>query len=87
MPKRAWQKLSADAGAKGHRVYDWALAGVADGQAGLRRLLVRRNRNSGELAFCRSSSATPAWLTTLVRVAGRRWTIKETFQADKDWPD
>src|SRR3954463_10454115 len=30
LPKRAWQKLSAGAGAKGHRFYDWALAEVAD---------------------------------------------------------
>jgi hypothetical protein len=25
VPKRAWQKLSAGAGAKGHRVYTWAV--------------------------------------------------------------
>lgn len=24
LPKRAWQKLSAGAGSKGHRLYDWA---------------------------------------------------------------
>ncbi|CAM5274244.1 Transposase IS701-like DDE domain-containing protein OS=Streptomyces aurantiogriseus OX=66870 GN=GCM10010251_86920 PE=4 SV=1 [Streptomyces aurantiogriseus] len=30
LPKRAWQKLSAGAGAKGHRFYDWALAEIAD---------------------------------------------------------
>ncbi|MFJ8586861.1 IS701 family transposase [Streptomyces sp. NPDC093595] len=85
LPKRAWQKLSAGAGAKGHRFYDWALADVADGQAGHRHLLVRRNRNrnSGELAFYLSYSATPVPLATLVRVAGRRWTVEETFQAPK----
>lgn len=83
LPKRAWQKLSAGAGAKGHRFYDWALADVADDQPGHRHLLVRRNRNSGELAFYRSYSAAPVPLATPVRVAGRRWTVEETFQAAK----
>ncbi|WP_398657145.1 IS701 family transposase [Streptomyces shenzhenensis] len=83
LPKRAWQKLSAGAGAKGHRFYEWALADVADGQPGHRHLLVRRNRSSGELAFYRSYSPIPVPLATLVRVAGRRWTVEETFQAAK----
>lgn len=30
VPKRAWQKLSAGAGAKGHRFYDWAVIDLAD---------------------------------------------------------
>lgn len=51
LPKRAWQKLSAGAGAKGHRFYDWALADIADERPGHRFLLVRRNRRTGELAF------------------------------------
>ncbi|WP_234307776.1 IS701 family transposase, partial [Streptomyces sp. NBRC 110035] len=40
IPKRAWQKLSAGAGAKGHRHYDWALAHVTDERPGHRHLLV-----------------------------------------------
>lgn len=28
VPKRAWQKLSTGAGAKGHRFYDWAVIDV-----------------------------------------------------------
>jgi SRSO17 transposase len=83
LPKRAWQKLSAGTGAKGHRYYDWALIDVADDRPGHRHLLVRRNRNSGELAFYRCYSAAPVPLATLVRVAGRRWTVEETFQAAK----
>lgn len=31
VPKRAWQKLSAGAGAKGNRVYDWAVIDLAAG--------------------------------------------------------
>ncbi|MBK3580460.1 hypothetical protein JHN63_43085 [Streptomyces sp. MBT65] len=58
-------------------------ADVADDQPGHRHLLVRRNRNSGELAFYHCYSAAPVPLATLVRVAGRRWTVEETFQAAK----
>ncbi|MCH5677997.1 IS701 family transposase [Streptomyces gilvus] len=83
LPARAWQKLSAGAGAKGHRFYDWALADIADDRPGHRQLLVRRNRRTRELAFYRCYSATPVPLTTLVRVAGRRWTVEETFQSGK----
>ena len=34
LPKRAWQKLSAGAGAKGHRFYDWAVIDLADPRPG-----------------------------------------------------
>ncbi|MDO0924125.1 IS701 family transposase [Streptomyces sp. TG1A-8] len=83
IPKRAWQKLSAGAGAKGHRHYDWALAVIADDRPGHRHLLIRRNRRTGELAYYRCYSTGKAPLSTLVRVAGRRWTIEETFQSSK----
>nr|WP_089102928.1 IS701 family transposase [Streptomyces hyaluromycini] len=83
LPKRAWQKLSAGAGAKGHRYYDWALADTADEGSGHYHLLVRRNRRSGELAFYRCYSAAQVPLSTLVKVAGRRWTVEETFQSSK----
>lgn len=43
----------------------------------------RRNRSSGELAFYRCYSASPVPLATLMRVARRRWTVEETFQAAK----
>ncbi|MDQ1013327.1 SRSO17 transposase [Streptomyces sp. V4I23] len=66
LPKRAWQKLSAGAGAKGHRFYDWALADIADDRPGHRHLLVRRNRSTGELAFYRCYSANRVPLSTLV---------------------
>jgi SRSO17 transposase len=83
LPARAWQKLSAGAGAKGHRFYDWALAGIADDRPGHHQLLVRRNRHTRELAFYRCYSAAPVPLSTLVRVAGRRWTVEEIFQSGK----
>lgn len=45
--------------------------------------MIRRNRRSGELAFYRCFSPRPVPLCDLVRVAGRRWTVEETFQAAK----
>jgi SRSO17 transposase len=96
LPKRAWQRLSAGPGAKGQRYYDWAWithpdpAGAADpgdptdptdGQCWW--LLVRRHRRTGELAFYRCYSPELVPLRELVRVAGRRWTVEESFQAGK----
>lgn len=86
LPKRAWQRLSAGKGAKGHRFYDWAwisLTGGQDEPAGHRWLLIRRNRRTGELAYYRCYAPGRASLATLVRVAGRRWTVEESFQTSK----
>jgi SRSO17 transposase len=89
VPARAWQCVSAGRGAKGHRLYDWAFVRLDDrapspgGRAGQHWLLVRRNPKTGELAFYRCWMPRPALLATLVRVAGRRWTIEERFQTGK----
>jgi hypothetical protein len=40
-------------------------------------------RRTGELAFYRCYSATHVSLSTLVQVAGRGWTVEETFQTGK----
>jgi SRSO17 transposase len=83
LPRRAWQRISAGPGAKGERWYDWAWIGIDLRLPGYRWLLVRRNRRTGELAFYRCYS--PRWtpLATLVKAAGRRWTVEEDFQASK----
>ncbi|MET7609354.1 IS701 family transposase [Streptomyces avermitilis] len=83
VPKRAWQKLSAGAGAKGHRFYDWAAIDLVDPRPGSRQLLIRRNRSTGELAYYRCYSPAPVPLTILVRVAGSRWRVEEFFQSGK----
>lgn len=62
-------------GRQGHRFYDWALADIADDRPGHHQLLVRRDRRTRELAFYRCYSATQVPLSTLVRVAGRGWTV------------
>src|SRR4051794_36533239 len=68
IPKRAWQQMSAGAGAKGERYYDWAQLDIAGpaGRPGNWWLLIRRNRRSGELAFDRCFSHRPVPLTCLV---------------------
>ncbi|MGC4851794.1 IS701 family transposase [Micromonospora sp. DT15] len=86
LPTRAWQRISAGQGAKGHRYYDWAFVTLplaADKHHGHHWLLVRRNRTTGELAFYRCWSPHLVPLHHLVAVAGRRWSIEESFQATK----
>ena len=83
LPKRAWQRLSAGKGAKGERYYDWAWITITGSAPGCRWLLIRRHPRTGELAFYRCYAPQPVTLTTLVKVAGARWTIEENFQAGK----
>jgi SRSO17 transposase len=92
LPKQSWQRLSAGRGSKGERWYDWALIDTTDeavdpaatSTGGHHWLLIRRNRTTGEYAFYRAYSPTPVPLKALVRVAGRRWTIEESFAASKE---
>ena len=86
VPARAWQWVSAGRGAKGHRYYDWAFVRLDDRgphPGGQHWLLARCNRTTRELAFYRCWTPRPVLLATLVRVAGRRWTIEERFQTGK----
>jgi SRSO17 transposase len=93
LPRRAWQRLSAGPGAKGRRYYDWAWldlrapdqtgSGAEGSGTGCWWLLIRRHRRRGELAFYRCYAPAPVRLAQLVAVAGRRWTIEESFQGGK----
>ncbi len=93
IPARAWQQVSCGKGAKGHRYYDWAFLrldhrdhhnGPGPGeQAGQHWLMIRRNQRTGELAFYRCHTPRPVPLSTLVSVAGIRWTVEERFQTGK----
>jgi SRSO17 transposase len=87
LPAPAWQRLSAGPGAKGQRFYDWAWlelpAPARTAGPGRWWLLIRRSRRDGELAFYRCYSPTPVRLAALVTVAGRRWTVEQSFQEGK----
>ncbi|MEH0841445.1 IS701 family transposase [Micromonospora sp. CPCC 205711] len=88
LPASAWQRRSAGVGPKGPRFYDWAWLDQVTTDAdpndgGHHSLLIRRNTTTGELAFYRCWTPKPATLAQLVRVAGIRWTIEESFQAAK----
>ncbi len=56
LPPRAWQRMSAGPGAKGHRWYDWAWVAIEPGRPGFHWLLIRRNRRTRELAYYRCYS-------------------------------
>jgi SRSO17 transposase len=88
VPAQAWQRLSCGPGAKGHRFYDWALVvltppATSAGTDGCWWLLIRRHCRTGELAFYRCYAPEPVPLHVLVAVAGRRWSVEESFQAGK----
>lgn len=85
LPAQAWKKISAGNGAKGRRMYDWARAPIRPLEDdGGYWLLARRNpTDPDDLAYylCHGPESTP--LRELVRVAGARWAIEETFQTAK----
>jgi SRSO17 transposase len=84
LPTSAWQRHSCGPGAKGHRYYDWALVEITVDAPGCHCLLIRRSRRTGELAFYRAYAPEAVPLSTLVRVAGRRWAVEESFQTGKE---
>ena len=85
LPARAWKKISAGAGSKGPREYHWARAAIRPLEDTRSYwLLVRRSlADPTDLAYylCHGPERTP--LRELVRVAGARWAIEETFQTAK----
>jgi SRSO17 transposase len=90
IPTQEWRRLSAGAGAKGPRTYDWARVRLARLQlsAEERRwehwLLVRRSRRDPtELAYYVVFAPAGTSLRTLVRVAGQRWRIEQSFELAK----
>jgi SRSO17 transposase len=84
VPEPDWQRLSAGAGAKGPRLYDWARVPIRPlSEPGRYWLLVRRGLTDGELAHYLCFCPPTASLADLVAVAGRRWAIEESFQTAK----
>ena len=87
LPQEGWERLSAGAGEKGPRWYDWyQLPLVPPLQEGFERwLLVRRSLGDptdlqASVVFAPVGTA----LAELVQVAGRRWTIEVAFEAAKE---
>jgi SRSO17 transposase len=85
VPAEQWVACSAGHGAKGRRLYDWARVELATPAAAgrARWLLVRRSRADGELAFYTCFAPASTSLVGLVRVAGIRWAVEESFQTAK----
>ncbi|MFF4625561.1 hypothetical protein ACFY2E_58165 [Nonomuraea jabiensis] len=80
---RHWHRYSAGAGAKGPRFYMWAWARIDTDQPGWHWLLIRRHPVTAELAFYRCYAPSPQPLMALVKTAGIRWAVEESFQAAK----
>lgn len=91
LPARAWRRLSAGAGAKGERLYDWALTPLwrlqitAEERRFGHYLLIRRSLDEKrEHAYSVVyAPRTKASRQTLVNVSGRRWEIEIGFEAAK----
>jgi len=86
LPSDGWQTLSAGAGSKGPRLYDWRHleVGTAAQQGWKRFLLIRRSISepsemSGYIVFARAQTT----LSELVQIAGTRWTVEESIQTAK----
>jgi SRSO17 transposase len=80
--KRAWEVRSAGKGSKGERWYAWAWLGTASPR---HSLLVRRHLQTGELAFhyCYVPAGQLASKARLIRAAGLRWPVEESFELGK----
>ena len=80
--KRAWEVRSAGKGSKGERWYAWAWLATASPR---HSLLVRRHLKTGELAFhhCFVPGGQLASKARLIRAAGLRWPVEESFEFGK----
>jgi SRSO17 transposase len=86
LPSAGWARLSAGAGSKGPRWYDWRRLDLSDpAQQGWKRwLLVRRSiSDPSELTGYIAYAPARTSLAEQVRVAGMRWTVEESIQTAK----
>ena len=82
---RGWTRLSAGDGAKGPRLYDWAYLPYGFPPAGWQSgLLIRRKKGRPhQFTFYLTWAPAGTPLSTLVRIAGMRWTIESCFEEAK----
>jgi SRSO17 transposase len=80
---RRWEVRSAGPGAKGQRWYAWAVLATVSPR---HHLLIRRHLGTGELAFhyCFVPEGQCVSMARLIRAAGLRWPVEETFEFGKD---
>jgi len=86
VPLAEWVRLSAGDGAKGPRIYDWTrvpIRPMKDPGKGYWLLVRRSIAKPDELAYYVCFGPEEATLEELVRVAGTRWAIEESFQEAK----
>jgi len=86
LPSDGWGTLSCGEGAQGERLYDWSCLRLPyEAAAGMAHwLLARRSRSDPrELAYFRVYGPATASLEEVVRVAGMRWAIEESFEDAK----
>ncbi len=85
----AWQPLSAGAGAKGPRLYNWAAVALSSpARAGWQRwLVVRRSLPSAavqeKLAYFLVFAKPETTLEEMVQAIGSRWTVEQCFEVGK----
>ena len=80
--KKGWEVRSAGQGSKGDRWYAWAWIGTSSPR---HSLLARRHLKTGELAFhyCFVPEGQRASKARLIRAAGLRWPVEESFELGK----
>ena len=94
IPDQDWLRLSAGAGSKGPRLFDWAYLPLAtlradaldaalDQSLWTRGLLVRRSLSDGALAYFTTWCPAGTPVEKLVMVEGRRWAIEDAFETAK----
>jgi SRSO17 transposase len=81
----AWERVSAGAGSKGERLYDWAFVTVYQEAGWAQGLLVRRSlgEEPEPASYRFHAPSANLRLEDLVRVAGQRWRIEQAFQTAK----
>jgi len=85
LPQKGWKRLSAGAGTKGERLYDWALLSLGEVDEERQRWLLFRRSISDptDLAYYVVSGSKKTSLEVMVKVAGTRWAIEESFESAK----
>lgn len=86
-PQEDFRPIVVGDGSKGPRVYLWAARRVAavtdDGRSDDLWLVVRRSPSSGKMSYYLAWAPARTPLTTLARIASKRWHIEECFAEAK----